>query len=85
VQRQYLGDETRELAMEESGETRLVSLRGSAALHINGAVTRWNAEDRRPRPYVKGFDGRDDRDAQRMTCLTRPVLGLGDESLGVDP
>jgi len=85
VQREYLGDEARELAMEESGETRLVSLRGSAALQINGAVTRRNAEDRRPWLYVKGFDGRDDRDAQRTTCLTRPVPGLGDESLGVDP
>jgi len=85
VQRQYLGDEARELAMEETGETRLVSLRGSAALHINGAVTRRHAEDRRPPLYVKGFDGRDDRDVQRTTCLTRPVLGLGGESFGVDP
>jgi len=64
VQRQHLGDEARELAMEESSETRLVSLRGSAALHVDGGIARRHAEDRRPRLYVNLFDGRDDRDAE---------------------
>jgi hypothetical protein len=85
VQREDLGDQTRELAMEERGQARLVRLRRSAALHVDRIAGRRHAEDRRPGLEMDLFDRSGDRDAERAACLARPAVRLGDERPRVYP
>lgn len=85
MQRKDLVDQTRELAMEERGQARLMCLRRSAALHIDGVARRRYAEDRRPGLEMDLFDRSGDRDAERPARLTRPRVGLRDERPCVYP
>lgn len=78
MQREHLGDQTRELAMEECGQARLVCLRRSTALHIDGIARRRRAEDRRPGLKMDLFDRSGDRDAERAAGLARPRVDLGE-------
>jgi hypothetical protein len=76
VQREYLGDQTRELAMEERGQTWLVCLRRSAALHVDGVAGRRNSKNGRPWLQMDLLDGTGDRDAERTTRVARPRVNL---------
>jgi len=71
--------------MEERGQARLVCLRRSAALHIDGITGRRHTEDRRPGLQMDLFDRSRDRDAEGAAGLARPRMGLCDERPCVYP
>jgi len=79
MQRKDLGDQTRELAVEERGQAGLMCLRRSAALHIDGVARRRYAEDRRPGLEMDLFDRSGDRDAKRSARLARPRVDGRDQ------
>jgi len=85
VQREYLGHKTGELTMQERGQSRLMSLRRSATLHIDRVARRRHAEDRRPGLEMDLFDRSGDRDTERTARLARPRADLGGDRPCVYP